>query len=86
MDEEVPLRDNKTPLSPHIEEAAMVMMHRSVDITAGVFAAYLKCPTKAYLIAHGEDPPDTFVAVTRGCMSAAYKARAGQSFRAGLTA
>ena len=62
----------------------MVVMHRSVDITAGVFAAYLRCPTKGYLIAHGEDPPDAFIAVTRGCMSAAYKARAGQSPQAGL--
>jgi predicted RecB family nuclease len=53
-------------------------MHGSVEITAAVFAAYLNCPTKAYLIAHGEDPPDAFVAVTRGRVSAAYKARAGQ--------
>ena len=62
----------------------MVVMHRSVEITAAVFAAYLKCPTMAYLTAHGEDPPDTFLAVTRGCISAAYKARAGQSLRASL--
>ena len=39
----------------------------------------------AYLTAHGEDPPDAFLAVTGGCMSAEYKARAGQSLRAGLT-
>jgi hypothetical protein len=63
----------------------MVVMHRSVDITAGVFAAYLKCTTKAYLIAQNEDQPEAFVALTRRCMSAAYKAQAGQSLQAGLT-
>src|SRR5215831_8454683 len=62
----------------------MFVMHRSVNVTAAIFTAYLKCPTKGYLIAHGEDPPDAFIAVTRGCMSAAYKARAGQSPQAGL--
>ena len=40
-------------------------MDASANITAAVFAAYLKCPTKAYLTAHGENPPDTFVADTR---------------------
>jgi len=61
-------------------------MDASANITAAVFAAYLKCPTKAYLTAHGENPPDTFVADTRGRISAAYKARASQSLRTGLTA
>ena len=75
------LCDNKSVPSKHNKEA---VMHGSVHITAAVFAAYLKCPTKAYLIAHGEDPPNALVAVTRGCMSAAYKARAGQSLRAGV--
>jgi hypothetical protein len=32
-------------------------MDTSANITAAVFAAYLKCPTKAYLAAHGENPP-----------------------------
>jgi hypothetical protein len=32
-------------------------MDTSANITATVFAAYLKCPTKAYLTAHGENPP-----------------------------
>jgi hypothetical protein len=41
-------------------------MDTSANITAAVFAAYLKCPTKAYLTAHGENPADTFVADTRG--------------------
>ena len=55
------------------------------NITAAVFAAYLKCPTKAYLMAHGETPPDTFVGDTRGRISAAYKARVSQNPRTGLT-
>jgi predicted RecB family nuclease len=50
-------------------------MDASANITAAVFAAYLKCPTKAYLMAHGEKPPDTFVADTCGSISAAYKAK-----------
>lgn len=60
-------------------------MDPSANITAAVFAAYLKCPTKAYLTAHGENSPGTFVAHTRGRISAAYKARASQSLRTGLT-
>jgi hypothetical protein len=51
-------------------------MDTSANITAAVFAAYLKCPTKAYLTAHGEKPPDTFFADTRGRISAAYKGEA----------
>jgi predicted RecB family nuclease len=49
-------------------------MGASAKIIAAVFAAYLKCSTKAYLTAHDEKPPDTFVADTRGRISAAYKA------------
>jgi predicted RecB family nuclease len=60
-------------------------MDTSANITAAVFAAYLKCPTKAYLTAHGENPADTFVADTRGRISAAYKARASQGLGTGLT-
>jgi predicted RecB family nuclease len=51
-------------------------MDTSANITAAIFAAYLKCPTKAYLTAHGERPPDTFVANTHARISAAYKAQA----------
>jgi hypothetical protein len=46
------------------------------NVTAAVFAAYLKCPTKAYFTAHGETPPDTFLADTRARIWAAYKAEA----------
>jgi hypothetical protein len=59
-------------------------MDASANITAAVFAAYLKCPTKAYLTAHGENPPDTFVVDTRERVSAAYKVRASRSVGAGF--
>jgi predicted RecB family nuclease len=56
-------------------------MHTSVDITASIFDAYLRCPTKAYLAAHEEDSPDTFFTDVRGRISAAYKASASQTLR-----
>jgi hypothetical protein len=46
-------------------------MDATISITAAVFAAYLNCPTKAYLTAHREKPPDTFIADTRERISAA---------------
>jgi hypothetical protein len=46
----------------------------STNITAAVFAAYLKCPTKAYLLAHGEVAADTFVADMRRRISVACEA------------
>jgi hypothetical protein len=60
-------------------------MDASTNITAAVFAAYLKCPTKAYLTTHGEKSPNTFFADTLGRISATYKARASQSLRTGST-
>ena len=51
-------------------------MDASANITAEVFAAYLKCPTKAYLIAHRERPSDASVADTRRRICAAYKVKA----------
>ena len=56
-------------------------MHTGVNITASVFDAYLKCPTKAYLATHEENSPDTFFADACGRISAAYKAGACQSLR-----
>jgi hypothetical protein len=60
-------------------------MDASANISAAVFAAYLKCSTKAYLTAHGEKAPDTFFADTLGRISAAYKARVSQGLRMGST-
>src|SRR5438034_2453954 len=53
-------------------------METGATITAAVFAAYLKCPTKAYLTAHGEKPPDATFAEMRERIPAAYKALASQ--------
>src|SRR5215471_5979504 len=59
-------------------------MDMSADVTAAVFAAYLKCPTKAYLMAQGEKPPDTLFADILGRFSTAYKASARQRIRSGV--
>ena len=42
-------------------------------ITAATFAAYLKCPTKALLLAHGERPSDTFFTDLERDISTAYR-------------
>ena len=42
-------------------------------ITAATFAAYLKCPTKALLSAHGERPSDTFFTDIERDISKAYR-------------
>jgi hypothetical protein len=55
-------------------------MDTNADITAAVFAAYLQCPTKAYLTAHEEGSSDTSFADLRGRVSAACKVRASHSF------
>ncbi|RJT27730.1 TM0106 family RecB-like putative nuclease [Mesorhizobium waimense] len=60
-------------------------MDASANISAAVFVAYLKCSTKAYLMAHGGQSPDTFFADTLGRISAAYKAKVSQSSRMGST-
>jgi predicted RecB family nuclease len=44
-------------------------------ITAATFAAYLKCPTKALLLARGEKPFDTFFADIDRNISNSYKAK-----------
>jgi predicted RecB family nuclease len=56
-------------------------MEDGANITAEIFSAYLKCPTKAYLATHGEKPQDPAFAEMRKRISAAYKAIAIQSSR-----
>lgn len=56
-------------------------MGTSVRITAAIFAAYLKCPLKAYLMAQGEKSPETFYADIHQRISVAYKARANATLR-----
>jgi len=47
----------------------------SDPITAAVFSAFVKCPTKAHLLAIGERPPGTFFADIGARMSSMYKAK-----------
>ncbi len=44
-------------------------------VTAAVFAAHLKCPTKAVLLARGEKPANTFFTEMGENISMAYKAK-----------
>jgi hypothetical protein len=53
-------------------------------ISATVFAAYLRCPSKAYLLARGERPPGSFFTDTLGRISNAYKAAARERLGAGV--
>ena len=48
-------------------------MESRATITAATFAAYLKCPTKALLSAHGERPSDTFFTDIEREISKAYR-------------
>jgi hypothetical protein len=54
---------------------------RGHSITAAVFAAFLKCPTKAYLLAIGERTPHTFFADIEAHVSSAYSTAAKQHLR-----
>lgn len=60
-------------------------METDANITAAMFAAYLICRTKAYLMVHGEKPPDPVFAEMRNRVSAAYKALARQRLLTGST-
>ena len=58
-------------------------MVASNPITAAVFSAFLKCPTKAHLLAIGEPPPGTFFADIEARISSMYKTVAKQRLRLG---
>jgi predicted RecB family nuclease len=51
-------------------------MDANDPITAGLFSAFLKCPTKAYLMAIGEPAPGAYFADLEARISSAYKAAA----------
>jgi hypothetical protein len=55
-------------------------MGASIPITAAVFSAFLKCPTKAYLMAIGEPAPGAFFTGIEARISSMYKAAAKQRF------
>lgn len=54
-------------------------METDATITVAVFAAHLRCPTKGYLLARGEKPPNSSFADMRRHLSAAYKAKFGSA-------
>src|SRR5712675_2369061 len=58
-------------------------MNTDNSITAAIFAAFLKCPTKAHLLAIGEPAPDTYFANIEARISSMYKAAAKQRLRVG---
>jgi predicted RecB family nuclease len=60
-------------------------METGVNITAAMFAAYLKCRTKAYLTARREKLSDPVFTEMRKRISAAYKGIAGQRAYTGPT-
>src|SRR5262249_29186920 len=54
------------------------------SITAATFAAFLKCPTKAHLLAIGEPAPDTYFANIEARITSMYKVVAKQRLRVGI--
>jgi hypothetical protein len=55
----------------------------SNSITAAVFLAFLKCPTKGFLLARDETAPDTFFTDTQARISSMYKSLVSQALRVG---
>src|SRR5262245_48504806 len=53
-------------------------MDANKPITAGLFSAFLKCPTKAYLMATGECVPSAYFADIEARISSTYKENANQ--------
>jgi hypothetical protein len=58
-------------------------MDASNPITAAVFSAFLKCPTKAHLLAIGESTPSSYFVNIEARISSMYKAVAKQRLRVG---
>src|SRR5260370_15034493 len=58
-------------------------MDTNNSITAAVFVAFLKCPTKAHLLATGEPAPDPFFADIEARISSMYKLVVTQRLRVG---
>jgi predicted RecB family nuclease len=61
---------------PDETPAQLTAMDASNSITAAVFSAFLKCPTKAHLVATGEPAPGVFFADIEARISSRYKAAA----------
>jgi predicted RecB family nuclease len=61
-------------------------MGASTQISAAIFSAFLKCPTKAHLLAIGEPVPGTFFVDIEARISSMYKAVAKQQLHTGAKA
>src|SRR5208337_4583299 len=61
-------------------------MDASNPITAAVFSAFLKCSTKAHLLAIGEPAPDSFFANIEARISSMYRTAAERRLRIGANA
>src|SRR5277367_2121947 len=48
-------------------------MEPNKQITAAIFSAFVKCPTKAYLLASGEQTPDAYFTEVMTRVSSNYK-------------
>jgi|ERR1700730_3993737 len=70
---------------PVCQNSGMVdtIMDTSNSITAAMFSAFLKCPTKAYLIAIGEPAPNPFFADIEARILSMYKSEVTRRLRAG---
>ncbi len=60
-------------------------MNATIRITAAEFSAFVKCPTKAHLLAINEPPPGTFFADIEARMSSMFKAAAKRRLRVEVT-
>src|SRR6266446_9269819 len=58
-------------------------MDASNPITAAVFSAFIKCPTKAHLLAIGEHAPGAYFADIEARIASLYKAAAKRRLRVG---
>src|SRR5258708_8150967 len=59
------------------------IMDTSNSITAAIFSAFLKCPTKAYLLAIGEPIPNSFFTDIEARISSRYKSEVTRRLRVG---
>src|SRR6266446_4162085 len=58
-------------------------MDASNPITAAVFSAFIKCPTKAHLLAIGEHAPGAYFADIEARIASLYKAASKRRLRVG---
>jgi hypothetical protein len=63
--------------------AYLALMDTNNSITAAVFIAFLKCPTKAHLLAIGEPAPTAFFTNIEERISSMYKSAVTPTLRVG---